>query len=148
MTTILLLLPAVTALSPFATPKAWDAVSLGGPVVIKTGNTHTLFYHYRSVDDKDNKELPPLSTGRVGRAVSADGGLTFERQFDGLGAGGAVLRISGASFSAESQCLFGGTGTAPASTSAATVVSSAASRSFRTASSSWHPTVWWHADRS
>ena len=91
MTTILLLLPAVTALSPFATPKAWDAVSLGGPVVIKTGDTHTLFYHYRSVDDKDNEELPPLSTGRVGRAVSADGGLTFERQFDGLGAGGAVL---------------------------------------------------------
>ena len=45
MATILLLLPAVTALSPFATPKAWDAVSLGGPVVIKTGKTYTLFYH-------------------------------------------------------------------------------------------------------
>jgi len=79
-----------TALMPFATPQAWNVHTLGGPRVVKEANEYWLFYHYRPLEDKDNGELPPLSTGRIGRATSADG-LTFEVQNDGMGEGGSTL---------------------------------------------------------
>ena len=86
-----LLVGSAAALSPVATPGAWDAVSLGGPRVIGSeGAGYTMFYHYRPVADAENAELPPLSTGRVGRATSRDG-FAWERQSDGLGAGGSVV---------------------------------------------------------
>ena len=49
-----------------------------------------MFYHYRPTEDADNKELPPLSTGRVARATSDDG-LTWTQKTDGIDAGGSTV---------------------------------------------------------
>ena len=75
---------------PFATPATWKVHTLGGPRVAKVDGAYTLFYHYRPLEDKDDPELPPLSTGRIGRATSPDG-LEWEVQHDGLGEGGSSV---------------------------------------------------------
>ena len=75
---------------PFATPATWKVHTLGGPRVAKVDGAYTLFYHYRPLEDRDNPELPPLSTGRIGRATSPDG-LEWEVQHDGLGEGGSSV---------------------------------------------------------
>ena len=81
---------AVALTMPFATPATWKVHTLGGPRVAKVDGAYTLFYHYRPLEDKDDPELPPLSTGRIGRATSPDG-LEWEVQHDGLGEGGSSV---------------------------------------------------------
>ena len=81
---------AVSLKMNFASPETWKVHTLGGPRVAKVDGAYTLFYHYRPLEDKDDPELPPLSTGRIGRATSPDG-LEWEVQHDGLGEGGSSV---------------------------------------------------------
>jgi len=66
-------------LQPSSEPSAFDSFKIGSPRVHRyaqggqLGETeYIMWYHGRSVDVESDK-LPPLSTGRIGRALSKNG---------------------------------------------------------------------------
>eukprot|EP00586_Coscinodiscus_wailesii_P013220 CAMPEP_0172507978 /NCGR_PEP_ID=MMETSP1066-20121228/208224_1 /TAXON_ID=671091 /ORGANISM="Coscinodiscus wailesii, Strain CCMP2513" /LENGTH=226 /DNA_ID=CAMNT_0013285747 /DNA_START=41 /DNA_END=718 /DNA_ORIENTATION=+ len=78
-------------LRPSSAPEAFDSFKIGTARVHRyasssaadDGTNYVMWYHGRSAAaDEDNGELPPLSTGRIGRATSRNG-LAWEKQMDG-----------------------------------------------------------------
>lgn len=72
--------------------KAFDSLSIGGCHVHRykstsfntddTGVNYVMWYHGRSADQDSSENLPPLSTGRIGRATSKNG-LVWEKDTKG-----------------------------------------------------------------
>lgn len=73
--------------------KTFDSLTIGGCHVHRyktktsfntddTGVNYVMWYHGRSVEQDEDKSLPPLSTGRVGRAISKNG-LVWEKDLNG-----------------------------------------------------------------
>jgi hypothetical protein len=78
-------------LKPSEDPAAFDSFKLGGARVHRyskeafpeSGTEYIMWYHGRSKEmDDAGSALPPLSTGRIGRAVSKNG-LIWEKQLTG-----------------------------------------------------------------
>ena len=79
-------------LRPSQDPEAFDSFKIGSARVHRyarekydggtTEAEYVMWYHGRSVNFDSNRELPPLSTGRIGRATSLNG-LVWEKCLDG-----------------------------------------------------------------
>jgi hypothetical protein len=72
-------------LRPSEDKGAFDSLKLGGSRVhrykrdgIDSETEYVMWYHGRSVEQDKDKTLPPLSTGRIGRAISKNG-LSWEK---------------------------------------------------------------------
>mmetsp|Transcript_9056 Transcript_9056/g.20730 ORF Transcript_9056/g.20730 Transcript_9056/m.20730 type:complete len:486 (-) Transcript_9056:609-2066(-) len=77
------------------TDRVFDSLSIGGCHVHRykstsfntddTGVNYVMWYHGRSIEQDREESLPPLSTGRIGRATSKNG-LVFEKDTAGSSA--------------------------------------------------------------
>lgn len=71
-------------LRPSSDPDAFDSHKIGAARVHRyirdseDGSEYVMWYHGRSLDFDDENKLPPLTTGRIGRATSRNG-LHWER---------------------------------------------------------------------
>lgn len=76
-------------LTPSEDKQAFDSLKVGGCRVhryerdgIDSETEYVMWYHGRSIEQDKDKTLPPLSTGRIGRATSKNG-LSWEKDTDG-----------------------------------------------------------------
>jgi hypothetical protein len=76
-------------LRPSQDPEAFDSFKIGGARVHRyirdndeTEAEYVMWYHGRSANFDSNKELPPLTTGRIGRATSLNG-LVWKKCLEG-----------------------------------------------------------------
>lgn len=86
-----LFMNANVVLRPSEDTAAFDSLKIGGCRVHRytrnDGNfdsetDYVMWYHGRSEEQDQNKDLPPLSTGRIGRATSKNG-LSWEKDTEG-----------------------------------------------------------------
>lgn len=78
-------------LRPSQDPEAFDSFKIGSARVHRYARDkydgtaeaeYVMWYHGRSINFDSNQELPPLTTGRIGRATSLNG-LVWEKCLDG-----------------------------------------------------------------
>mmetsp|Transcript_2159 Transcript_2159/g.2994 ORF Transcript_2159/g.2994 Transcript_2159/m.2994 type:complete len:451 (-) Transcript_2159:167-1519(-) len=101
-------------LSPSDDPSAFDSLKIGTACVHRYsreedpegGTEYVMWYHGRSkeLDDQFDNKLPPLSTGRIGRATSRNG-LVWEK--DTVGSISAAADIEGVSMGLNKEEWWG-----------------------------------------
>ncbi|VEU36788.1 unnamed protein product [Pseudo-nitzschia multistriata] len=93
-------------------PEIFDSLSIGGCRVHRYKSTsfntddtdvnYVMWYHGRSTKQDEDKSLPPLSSGRIGRAVSKNG-LVWEKDCSGS----SDVDIEGVSFGLNQDSWWG-----------------------------------------